>query len=137
MSPRTHPVLLPVVLLALALRVVLGAPCCNAMAGASEERSAPVIALSYCGAERGSDARPVSLVLEHAEHPSDGEHGNHDDGDRSGICCSACEPALAEADLIAAARAELRPDYTAQFLRDVVRRAPTPAYQATGPPSRV
>ncbi|MEM6909095.1 MAG: hypothetical protein AAF494_10485 [Pseudomonadota bacterium] len=115
-----RPVLLTMLLLAIALRSILGAPCCVD----------PAMALSAEHLHRADHAH-------HATHGS-GTHEKHGDGHgddpSANPCCSACGPTLPpDLPLIAlVAPPQTMPEPATA--RALATRPPFPAYDATGPP---
>lgn len=81
-TPKSRPFLLTFLLMAFAVRTVLGAPCCMDTAHAAETNHVEA------AAEHHTDDS------EHAGDTSDAGHGGHGDNSAANPCCSACRPTL-------------------------------------------
>ena len=124
---RQLPLVLQVMLLvSLAVRLAVGAPCCLSM----DER---VSATEPAAMEHGSGMHHMSMGEEEAPSGHDGHEGDN----TANPCCSACGPTLAQQPpslaRVAAPPAVFAsaPEHPAPSL-EAIR-----AYLATGPPSRV
>ncbi|WP_390585239.1 hypothetical protein [Erythrobacter sp. MTPC3] len=119
MDRRRRPVFLTLMLLAIAVRSVVGAPCCLDMA-----RAAPLAA--------------ETSMPDHAHHSASaaegGSHDNHSGNNAANPCCSACGPTLPpETPSIGGIIAPREMPQPAP-IRALATRPPYPAYEATGPP---
>lgn len=115
---RRRPTFLLILLLAIGLRVTLGAPCCM--------EPLPV--------------QPQTIEMadphHHPEHAPE-LHDKHGDDPSANPCCSACGPTLPpDPALIASGTAPLSLSAPAP-IRELATRPPFPAYDATGPPLRI
>ncbi|MGB3469565.1 MAG: hypothetical protein WBA51_01930 [Erythrobacter sp.] len=114
-----RPFLLSLMLAAIALRSVLGAPCCM------EPLSAAEPTLGEHSAHSGHGA-----VGSHS-----GDHGDHSGDDPSANpCCSACGPTLPPDQPVLTARTAPMTLPEPAPVRTLATRPPFPAYEATGPP---
>lgn len=123
MDRRRRPLLLTLMLMAIAVRTVFGAPCCLDMA----------------------QAAPVTAQADHADHANPdeakpkakaerGTHDNHTSTNAAGPCCSACGPTLPPETPVLAAAIAARDLPQPAAIRALATRPPYPAYEATGPP---
>ncbi|MBD2842260.1 hypothetical protein [Erythrobacter rubeus] len=116
MAKSQHPVLLALMVLAIAVRSAFGAPCCMEIPQSDQ-----------------------SVAAEHAHHSvnpnnSDDPHGQHGDNPSANPCCSACGPTLPPESAPFAALAAIRDIPESAPIRALKTRPPFPAYEATGPP---
>ncbi|MBV7264624.1 hypothetical protein [Erythrobacter ani] len=117
----SRPFLLAMMLLAIGLRSVFGAPCC--MDGALAA-NAPTVSASAHHSVLSSDSD---------EH--DGEHhSEHGESPSANPCCSACGPTLPPDAATASAPSQDRDFAEPAPVRALKTRPPFPAYDATGPP---
>ena len=136
--PRQLPVLLQVMLLAsLAIRMVVGAPCC--WSGQTEpqvEQSGTMQHAMHAGHDMAAMG-DMAAMPDMQQQPASGHEG-HDEGDnRAGPCCSACGPVLASAEVVILAKAAA-PHTPREFAeRELPPRDLLRLYEATGPPLRV
>ncbi len=149
MHHRSRPFLLTLMLFALMVRTVIGAPCCSNLAVTVDTPSTVPVQMTYCG--DGPDGANAIVHLPAAPDNdaarawhggNGGSHGGHGGGEepddnRAGPCCSACGSMIPADDAPTPSRVAFAADYTAQFLRDIAARMPAPAYEARGPPSIV
>ncbi|WP_162925126.1 hypothetical protein [Aurantiacibacter odishensis] len=118
--PRQSILLQVLLLVALAVRICVGAPCCTRGMSPSE----PVAQTGHHQMAAAHDLAPSG-------------HGEHDSDNTANPCCSACGPTLPQQPLILARTAApagafaLAPEHPVPSL-EAIR-----AYQARGPPSRV
>ncbi|MBV7259591.1 hypothetical protein [Erythrobacter crassostreae] len=117
MYQRARPILLTMMLMAIAVRTVFGAPCCLDMAQAAPAQ--------FEAAAESHD---------HHDAASEGAHSGHSDSNSANPCCSACGPTLppetAQFTVAVAPRGLPQP----APIRALATRPPYPAYEATGPP---
>lgn len=144
MTNSRRPFLLYIVLLAIGLRTVLGAPCCMTPLQAAEMPSAHA-QMSQSHAEHAIHADHAGHT-EHAAKQDAPDHGDHSDhGDRSGHgghgddatakpCCSACGPTLPPELAQLTPPAAVHDVPVPAAIRALETRPPFPAYDATGPP---
>ncbi|MCK0128768.1 hypothetical protein [Erythrobacter sp. F6033] len=121
MYQSKRPFLLTLMLMAIAVRTVLGAPCCLDMA-----QAAPVEAHAAGESHNHHTDAPENA-------PQDA-HSGHSDSNTAKPCCSACGPTLPpEPAQFTAATAPREVPQPAP-IRALATRPPYPAYEATGPP---
>lgn len=116
-----HPMLTMALLVAIALRVVVGAPC--------------------CWTEQAGTSPPVEHHEHHSAHAdhtghaeSDNPHEGHGEDAIAKPCCSACGPTLPPEPTLLAARVAPLTLHEPEAIRALATRPPFPAYEATGPP---
>ncbi|MEP0392091.1 MAG: hypothetical protein ABJ205_05745 [Erythrobacter sp.] len=121
MTKNNHPFLLTVMLLAFAVRVAFGAPCCL-----------PPL-----------NTEPVQAsAIEHEVYAHDGAHQSHDetsheghaDGPNAQPCCSACGSSLPAESVVVDVPQTQRSLPEPEPVRALKTRPPFPAYDARGPP---
>ena len=116
---KSRPLLLALLLMAFAVRTVLGAPCCLDSAHAAETNHVEA------EAEHHSD---------HSDHAQDTEHDSHGDDSAANPCCSACGPTLPTVLAKFTPGAAIKALHAPEAIRSLATRPPFPAYDATGPP---
>ncbi|TRD10504.1 hypothetical protein FGU71_00560 [Erythrobacter insulae] len=120
MHYRSRSVLLTLMLMAIAVRTVFGAPCCI-----DQAQAAPL--------ETHAAKNSHSQSAETAQSADD-PYSDHADKNTANPCCSACGPTLppetASANVPIVPRAAPEP----APIRELATRPPYPAYNATGPP---
>lgn len=125
MTRRNHPFLPTLLLLAIGLRALVGAPCCMALPGV----------------ESGSHGAHAHHAAQTAIHAEPGEPAASDDESPSdpsaNPCCSACSPPLPSHPPEFAARSVPRSVPEPTPVRALATRPPFPAYDARGPPVAV
>ena len=121
MYQSARPFLLTLMLMAVAVRTVFGAPCCLDMAQA---------------ATVGVEAASLGEDHEHTHEAAGPEdaHGGHSDSNSANPCCSACGPTLPPEAASFAAASLTREVPQPAAIRALATRPPFPAYEATGPP---
>ncbi|MEM6826795.1 MAG: hypothetical protein AAF553_02520 [Pseudomonadota bacterium] len=121
MSTTQRPVLQLLLLLAIGLRTVFGAPCC--------------IDMNAAGGHHHHAAHA------HHDHSVVGDAGDEDKDNAqdsaANPCCSACGPTLPPDTAPTLARLALRETPVATPILTLATRPPFPAYDATGPPASV
>ncbi|MEO0464714.1 MAG: hypothetical protein AAF127_16425 [Pseudomonadota bacterium] len=134
MIRSNNPVLSVLLLAALALRMVCGAPCCwepNAAHGPTE-------AASHHG-HHGHHGHAMAASVTHQSPDladNSGHPAQHSDN-TANPCCSACGPTLPPEPLQLARVAVEGIMPGAAPVRELATRPPFPAYDARGPPSAV
>ncbi|MEO0698846.1 MAG: hypothetical protein AAFY81_03910 [Pseudomonadota bacterium] len=131
MSRTSHPILHFALLVAIALRMIVGAPCCMDPVSAASH-SLDVAAQSDHAHHDDRADRPVSP----SDTPASGHEG-HGGDNTANPCCSACGPTLPVDPVQFAARSAPRSAPEATPVRALATRPPFPAYAARGPPSAV
>lgn len=125
-TPR--PFLLAILLVAIGIRSVLGAPCCV------------FVAHAYEGNQQQHDTHDH---YDHADHfDDDGHtapfgHESHGDDPSANPCCTACGPTLPPEPTMIGAVALVLNTPLAEPVRELKTRPPFPAYEARGPPLQV
>ena len=129
MAHHPRPFLLLLLLVAIGVRSVVGAPCCVAIAQATEAAASEAAAAD--AAANGHAAHDAH----HSDHASHGGHAGHSSDDPSANpCCSACGPTLPSEPAQLASPSEARDMPQAAPIRALATRPPFPAYDARGPP---
>jgi len=131
-----HPFLLTLLLVAIGLRTVFGAPCCLAWESAAHAQSADhQTHLSDCHETHADHVGHASQHhAHHEEHADDAGHEDHAHSAASNPCCSACGPTLPSDPVLLADRDAISPPLQAVAIRELKTRPPFPAYDARGPP---
>lgn len=126
--------LLAIMLVAIGLRSVLGAPCC---AFIEQARAVSVEHHAHKGQAHHSAQDHVDHSTGHSGHTghnNDGGHSGHGDDPSANPCCSACGPTLPpEPTAIAKASLIVQTPEPAP-IRAFATRPPFPFYEARGPP---
>ncbi|MEL6238732.1 MAG: hypothetical protein AAFQ90_09090 [Pseudomonadota bacterium] len=119
MARDPHPILQILLLVSIGLRMVFGAPCCMEFPSAAHH------------AQDGHHAH-------HGAQVAIPEHHEDNAGDPSAnSCCSACGSSLPADPFHIAARTAPKQLPEPAPVRELETRPPFPAYDATGPPSKV
>ncbi|MEM9085179.1 MAG: hypothetical protein AAGB23_04595 [Pseudomonadota bacterium] len=116
MQHAQRPVLQALLLLAIGLRAVFGAPCCVESASAEE---------------------PNHAAHAHHQHHSSPDEQNAGHDPSANPCCSACGPALPPDTAPTLTRVALHETPVATPILALATRPPFPAYNATGPPGSI
>ncbi len=127
MPHPTRPLLHFFLLLAIGVRVIVGAPCCLPPAEAAQMDH---------GAQAHHDMHD-DMAVDEGERlvGNDAGHGDgHGDDPSANPCCSACGPTLPSEPVLFASRAIMREVPAATAIRVLATRPPFPAYEARGPP---
>lgn len=126
--PRQIPILLQVLLLvSLAIRLAVGAPCCLSM-GEAETPQSVSVGMHHSGAMS-------EMAMADTEEPAG--HDNHDGDNTANPCCSACGPILPQQPVCLQSRTLVVNDYSAEPEHPVPSLEAVRAYLARGPPSAV
>ena len=117
-----RPFLLAVLLVAIGLRSVLGAPCCAFV-------------------EQANMAQETHLA-DHTHHEGHEDaaqsgHKGHGDDPSANPCCSACGPTLPPEPTVMGNVSLVASAPVAEPIRQLATRPPFPAYEARGPPLRI
>lgn len=123
--------MLVVMLAAIGLRSVLGAPCCAFVTQAVEAQAVEAQAVE---AQAGQHDGTHADHAEHAEHAQNSGHSGHGDDPSANPCCSACGPTLPPEPAQLLARSLLVEKPAPSPIRRLATRPPFPAYEARGPP---
>jgi len=132
-------------LLALALRTALGAPCCIEMPHAAASHAAQASIQHAAdhtghGAQTGhahhyaADATQAVKANGSASDAGHDGHEGHGEDPSANPCCSACGPTLPPQIAPLAARSPSRDAPAPAPIRALPKRAPLTAYDARGPP---
>lgn len=132
---RSHPILHFALLAAIALRMIVGAPCCMDPLSAASNSLAAAAQHDH-HAHQGHHAGDA-VNQSDTPAPSHGGHEGHGGDNTANPCCSACGPTLPADPVQLAARSAPRNVPEATTVRELATRPPFPAYDARGPPSRV
>jgi len=139
MSANNRPFVMMVLLMAIAMRAIIGAPCCMTVLGMD-------------GGHHGAHAHHAPTHHASSNHTAhdhgamlaeDGEaaastEGEETAGDPSANpCCSACSPPLPADPVQLIARSAPRELPEPMPVRALATRPPFPAYEATGPPALI
>lgn len=131
MHRNNRPYLLTLMLMAIGLRAVLGAPCCMTVPGvdgaASGHHHTAHAQAEHVAHEigHGNDAAGSSEEGQPAADPS------------ANPCCSACSPPLPSDPVEFTARTAPKALPEPTPVRALATRPPYPAYEATGPPALI
>ena len=125
MPPGRRSLLLFVMLCAIGIRSVLGAPCCMDVLEAAHSAHAEHGHHAHHGGDKG-----------HLDQGHNG-HSDHGDDPTAQPCCSACGPTLPQDPVLLAEVKQPRILPEPAPIRALKTRPPFPAYNATGPPQIV
>jgi len=129
MSLARRPLLQTVVLIGLAFRSILGAPCCLNIELLFQDQPSAVEQSAH--AHHQHEHHGDQSDHEGSDH--DG-HGDHGDSPASNPCCSGCGPSLPPEAASFTTLIASRIVPAAEQIRELRTRPPYPAYEATGPP---
>lgn len=126
MSHHSRPFLHFVLLLAIGLRTVFGAPCCLPPVEAAPMEQ---------GVDHSAHAHHDMAEQNGGDPGGDAEgHSGHGDDPSANPCCSACGPTLPSEPTSFTLRDPVREVPAPAPIRELATRPPFPAYDARGPP---